>query len=265
LAALSFLTVLPATRNRIPTPREISNSRAYYPAVGLLFGLLLIGLERGCREVFPIHLTAAVLLVALIAGTRGLHLDGLMDVCDGLFGGYTRERRLEIMRDPRVGAFGIAGAAALLLLKYGALVSLLSLSQAGARSSDLKWPLLLFPMLSRWSMVVVLGAFPYARSRGLASPFHSPFHQGGAKWATSAAAAAAAVASVLLGGTGGAAIFAGVSVLAWLVGRAMAGMLGGLTGDTYGAINEIAEVAVLMAAVAALPHGWIAPLALLSF
>ena len=256
MVALSFLTVLPATRNRIPTPREISNSRAYYPAVGLLFGLLLIGLERGCREVFPIYLTAAVLLVALIAGTRGLHLDGLMDVCDGLFGGYTRERRLEIMRDSRVGAFGVAGAAGVLLLKYGALVSLLSLSQPGAGSPDLKWPLLLFPMLSRWSMVVVLSAFPYARSRGLASPFH----QGGAKWATSAAAAAAVVASVLLGGTGGAAIFAGVSVLAWLVGRAMSGMLGGLTGDTYGAANELAEAAVLMAAVAALPHGWIEPL-----
>jgi adenosylcobinamide-GDP ribazoletransferase len=261
LVALSFLTVLPATLNRIPTPREISNSRAYYPAVGLLFGLLLIGLERGCREVFPTYLTAALLLLALIAGTRGLHLDGLMDVCDGLFGGYTKERRLEIMRDSRVGAFGIAGAAAVLLLKYGALVSLLSLSQPGARPVDLKWPLLLFPMLSRWSMVVVLAAFPYARSRGLASPFH----QGGAKWATSAAAAAAAVASVLLGGTGGAAIFAGVSVLAWLVGRAMSGMLGGLTGDTYGATNELAEAAVLMAAVAALPHGWIEPLPLLSF
>jgi adenosylcobinamide-GDP ribazoletransferase len=261
LVALSFLTVLPATLKRIPTPREISNSRAYYPVVGLLFGLLLIGLERGCREVFPIYLTAAVLLVALIAGTRGLHLDGLMDVCDGLFGGDTRERRLEIMRDPRVGAFGMAGAAAVLLLKYGALVSLLSLSQVGSRSVDLKWPLLLFPMLSRWSMVIVLAAFPYARSRGLASPFH----QGSAKWATSAAAAAAAVASVLLGGTGGAAIFAGVSLLAWLAGRAMAGMLGGLTGDTYGAINELAEAAVLMAAVAALPHGWIEPLPLLSF
>ena len=260
MVALSFLTVLPASLNRIPTPREISNSRAYYPVVGLLLGLLLIGLERGCREVFPIILTAAVLLVALIVGTRGLHLDGLMDVCDGLFGGYTRERRLEIMRDPRVGAFGMAGAASVLLLKYSALVSLLFLSQPGAESSDLKWPLLLFPMLSRWSMVVVLAAFPYARSQGLASPFH----QGGAKWATSAAAASAAVAAVLLGGTGGAAIFAGVSVLAWLLGRAMAGMLGGLTGDTYGATNELAEVAVLMAAVAALPHGWIEPLPLLS-
>lgn len=261
MVALSFLTVLPATRNRIPTPREISNSRAYYPAVGLLFGLLLIGLERGCREVFPISLTAAVLLVALIVATRGLHLDGLMDVCDGLFGGYTRERRLEIMRDSRVGAFGVAGAAGVLLLKYGALLSLLYVSQPGAGSSALKWPLLLFPMLSRWSMVVALAAFPYVRSQGLASPFH----QGSAKWATSAAAASAAVASVLLGGAGGAAIFAGVSVLAWLMGRAMAGMLGGLTGDTYGATNELAEAAVLMAAVAALPHGWVEPLPLLSF
>jgi adenosylcobinamide-GDP ribazoletransferase len=90
--------------------------------VGLLVGLLMLGLERGVREIFPVYLTAAMLVVALVIVTRGLHQDGLMDTCDGLFGGFSRERRLEIMRDSQVGAFGMAGAACLLLLKYGALV-----------------------------------------------------------------------------------------------------------------------------------------------
>ena len=251
LAALSFLTVIPATWNRSPTQREISNSRAFYPAVGLLLGLMLLGLERGCREVFPDYLSAAVLLVALVASTRALHLDGLMDTCDGLFGGFTPERRLEIMRDSRVGAFGVAGAAGLLLLKYGALVSLLWLNQPG-----MEWSLLLFPMLSRWSMVVALGAFPYVRAQGLGSPFH----QGGVRWPTAVAAAEAAISAILLGGIGGAGMLAGASVLAWLLGWAMAGRLGGLTGDTYGAINEVVEVLVLVAAVALLPHGWVEPL-----
>ena len=256
LAAVSFLTVIPATGSHRPTQRAISDSRAFYPAVGLLLGLLLLGLERGAREVFPIYLTAAVLLVALLVATRGLHLDGLMDSCDGLFGGFTRERRLEIMRDSQVGAFGIAGAGAVLLLKYGALVSLITLPEPGSGASDLKWLLLLFPMLSRWSMVLVLVAFPYVRSQGLGSPFH----QGGAWWPTAGAAVTAVAGAVLLGGIGGAGLLAGVSVLAWLLGWVMAGRLGGLTGDTYGATNELTEVLVLVAAVAMLSHGWVEPL-----
>ncbi len=251
LAALSFLTVVPATGNRRPTPQQISNSRIFYPAVGLLLGLMLLGLERGCGEVFPDFLSAAVLVVSLVIVTRGLHLDGLMDTCDGLFGGFDPERRLEIMGDSRVGAFGVAGAVSALLLKYGALVGLLSLNHPGK-----EWALLLFPMLSRWSMVVALSAFPYARREGLGSPFH---RSNGYPQAAAAAVTAAA-AALLLGGIGGGGMLVGVSALAWLLGWAMAGRLGGLTGDTYGAINEIAEAAALLAAAAMLPHGWIEPL-----
>lgn len=74
------------------------------------------------------------------------------------------------------------------------------------------------------------------------------------------AAGTAVVSAIALGGFGGAGMLAGVSVLAWLLGRYMAGTLGGLTGDTYGAVNEVAEAAALMTAVALLPHGWIEPL-----
>ena len=244
--------MIPSTWGRDPSSQqEISDSRAYFPVVGLLIGLLLLGSERGGREIFPVYLTAAVLVVALVIVTRGLHLDGLMDTCDGLFGGFGRERRLEIMRDSKVGAFGIAGAGCLLLLKYGALVSLLTLPEPGRQVS-----LLLFPMLSRWSMVLALGAFPYVRSEGLGSPFH----QGGARSAAVVAAATAVGSAIILGAFGGAGMLVAVSALAWLTGRYMAGMLGGLTGDTYGAINELAEAVALIAAVALVPHGWIEPL-----
>jgi adenosylcobinamide-GDP ribazoletransferase len=250
MVALSFLTVCPAVRGRAPTQREISNSRAWYPVAGLLLGLLLVGVQAGASVVFPAYLTAALLVAFLVAVTRGLHLDGFMDVCDGLFGGYTPERRLDIMRDSHVGSFAVAGAATLLLLKYGALLSLLVSPQGGALVA-----LLLFPMLSRWGMVVALGAFPYVRREGLGSPFH----EGSARWATLLAATVAVAAVVLLGGIGGAAMLAGVSALAWCLGWAMSRMLGGLTGDTYGAINELAEVAILMAAVAMLPYSWLGP------
>jgi adenosylcobinamide-GDP ribazoletransferase len=219
--------------------------------VGLLLGLLLVGIEIGASGIFPVPLTAALLLVALGTVTRGLHLDGFMDVCDGLFGGYTAERRLEIMRDSHVGAFAVVGAVSLLILKYGALVSLLWLDTPGKA-----WVLLLIPLLSRWSMVVQIGLFHYVRREGLGSPLH----QGSAKLATSFAAVTAIAASVMLGGIGGIGLLAGLTILAWLLAWGMSKMLGGLTGDTYGATNEIIEVAGLVASVALLPHGWIEPL-----
>ena len=251
LVALSFLTVFPSTLSKSPTTGEISASRAFFPLVGLLLGLLLFGLERAASLVFPPFLTAALLIVVPAVVTRGLHLDGFMDVCDGLFGGYTPERRLEIMRDSHVGSFAVAGAIGLLLLKYGALASLLTLVAPGR-----EWVLLLFPVLSRWSMVVALSAFPYVRTQGLGSPYH----RGSARMATAGAAITVVGIALLAGGPGGAVMLAVASALAWLLGWGMARMLGGLTGDTYGAINEITEVVSLVAAVALLPYGLIEPL-----
>ena len=271
LAALTFLTLVPAGGSRMFTQREISVSRGFYPLVGLLIGVLLVALERGASALFaqppagyavlsagsPFtagHVTAAVLLLALLVISRGLHFDGFTDVCDGLFGGYTRERRLEIMRDSHVGSFAVAGGTALLILKYGALLSLLSNSGAGK-----SWALLLFPMLSRWSMVILLQAFPYVREAGLGSPFHG---EDGKPWIAAGFALLVTTGfSIAFGGIGGAAIMIGVSLLAALVGWTMTRILGGLTGDIYGATNEVIEAMVLVAAVAMLPHGLLRPLA----
>ena len=232
-------------------PRNISHSRAFYPAIGLMSGLVLVGVEEGSSRVFSEPLTAAFLVAVMIVVTRGLHLDGLMDVFDGVFGGFTPERRLEIMRDSRVGAFGVIGAIAVLLLKYGALVSLLMLPQPGK-----EWALFLFPTLSRWTMVVLLGAFPYVRTQGLGSPFHGT----GIKIATTIAGISALAASVLLGGFAGLGLFFGVTVVAWLMGWAIAKTLGGLTGDAYGATNEIIETVVLIVATALATQEWLEPL-----
>ena len=271
LAALTFLTLAPACGSRMFTQREISVSRGFYPLVGLLVGLLLVGLERGASELFsppltataPLTaaapfsaapLTAAVLLLALLVVTRGLHFDGFMDVCDGLFGAYTRERRLEIMRDPHVGSFAVAGGTALLILKYGALLSLISIPGSGKLAA-----LLLFPMLSRWSMVILLQFFPYVRAVGLGSPFHENTSK---PWiAAGFALLVTAAASIAFGGIGGAGLIVGASLLAALVGWTMTRILGGLTGDIYGATNEVVEAMVLIAAVAMLPHGLLRPLA----
>ena len=159
--------------------------------------------ELGASRIFPPPLTAALLVVLLLLLTRGLHIDGLMDVCDGLFGGTTPERRMEIMRDSRVGAFAVAGAVGVLLLKYGALVSLTSLASPGKEMA-----LLLFPAISRWTMVAALAAFPYARNHGLGSPFH----QGTVFPATVLAALVATLIAILFGGIAGAGILIGATL-----------------------------------------------------
>ena len=133
-----------------------------------MIGLLLVGVEEGSSRLFSAPMTAAFLVTTVVIVTRALHLDGLMDVCDGMFGGFTPERRLEIMKDSRVGAFGVVGGIIVLLLKYAALLSLLTIAEPGK-----EWALLIFPAISRWTMVVLLGSFPYVRSQGLGSPFHS--------------------------------------------------------------------------------------------
>ena len=219
--------------------------------MGLLLGLTLVGLEEACSRVFPIYLTGGVLVVTLVVVTRGLHLDGLMDVCDGLFGGYTRERRLEIMRDSHVGAFAVAGALSVLLLKYGAILSLLSLTESGK-----VWALLLFPCLSRWAMVLQLSAFTYVRPQGLGSAFS----HGSAFVPTVVAGATAIAASAVLGSGGGLILFALATAVAWTMGRVISSLLGGLTGDVYGATNEVVEVITLGTVVALIPHDLVTPL-----
>ena len=248
---MTFLTIFPVSRDLKRGPQDISNSRAFYPAVGLLMGLFLVGIEEGSSRLFTEPVIAAFLVATLVIVTRALHLDGLMDVCDGVFGGFNPERRLEIMRDSRVGAFGVAGGITVLLLKYGALTALLGLPGPGK-----EWALLLFPVLSRWTMVVLLGVFPYVRTQGLGSPFHG----GGVKVATLVAGLSALAASFLLWGFAGLGLFFGAVAVAWLVGYAMAEALGGLTGDTYGATNEIIETTVIIAATALVSQEWLEPL-----
>jgi len=248
---VTFLTIFPLARNLNWEPSDVSNSRAFYPAVGLLMGLLLVGIEEGSSQLFSPPMTAAFLVAAMVIITRALHLDGLMDICDGVFGGFTPERRLEIMKDSRVGAFGVAGGVMVLLLKYAAFVTLLTIPEPGK-----VWALLLFPAISRWTMVVLLGAFPYVRTHGLGSPFHGS----GTKVSTAIAGISILSAAILLGGFAGLGLLFGAMVMAWIMGLGMAKSLGGLTGDAYGATNEIIEMIVIIVATALAAQEWLEPL-----
>ena len=240
-AAIGFLTILPVSPRDAAAPPDaagaLARAPAWFPAVGLLLGAMLAFLDLALRALhLPVLLNSALLLATLAALTRALHLDGFMDTCDALLGGFDRERRLAILRDPHVGAFAVVGVVCLLLVKLAALTAL----PGGYRTGVL----ILFPCLSRAAMVLAMEWFPYVRHEGLGTPFVR--HDGRRPRAGLLLAAAAALA---LTGLPGLALAALAAAVAWSVGAGATRLLGGVTGDIYGAVNEIAEVAVLGLAV----------------
>ncbi len=228
--ALSFLTIF-----RLPVSGEISpldSGRCYaaFPVVGLLIGLMTSLMVRLLQPVMPPFLLAAWACAFMTLITRGFHLDGLADLADGLGGGYTPARRLEIMKDSATGAFGSIALVLAILLKASAIYSLIM-----AKS----WlALAIVPALSRFAIVLSAYKSSCARTGGLAKSSIECMTRG-----TVLAAALSSVAFTLilvpklapaLLGTAAASAL----LLRWLAHRS----LGGVTGDVFGAVNEIAEV-----------------------
>jgi len=234
LAALSFLTVIPLPRRREVSPEQVGRSIGYFPVVGIIIGLILAGLYWLLRLVLPSAVVSGLLLVCLVVLTGGLHLDGFVDTCDGIAGHKTPEARHQVMRDSRAGAFGIVGVCCLLIVKY---VSLNSVPD-----SLMMMTLVLMPVVSRWAMVYAVFAYPYARPSGLGKVFK----QAASRRRLAIATLVALAVAIPWFRLAGLVIMLGV----WVIVVAMAAYLkrkfSGLTGDTYGAINEVAEVSVLI-------------------
>jgi adenosylcobinamide-GDP ribazoletransferase len=260
-AAFQFLTRLPVPVSLQYDDALFRRSVVFYPLVGAVLGLLLslagmllqgkllpAGLFSGVGS----GVEAALLLVLWVAMTGALHLDGLMDTADGIFSHRPREQMLEIMKDSRVGAMGVVTCVLLMLCKWTLLQQLLMLPTG-------VWicVLPLAAIWSRWFMVVAIACWPYAREgqsgqRGLGAFFrgiglkHLLFHTVGA-----------VIFSVLLSGwyeptiisRHGLAVvgtaFVGTLVVGTGMSMCLSRKLGGLTGDTYGAMNEVLETVLL--------------------
>ncbi len=234
LLALKFLTTLPIPLRGDPT-KAMGRAVAFYPLVGAVLGMLLAGADRLLGLAFPPLLRAALVLALWVGLTGALHLDGFLDCCDGLLASCAPERRLEILRDTHVGAFAVVGAVVLLLVKYAALASLSEPWRLGALAG--------VPVLSRWAMAYAVMRYPYARPSGLGG-----LAKQGAGWRELAVAsvAALAVAMAAWGWLGLAALPLTWAFTALLARWIMARIPGGLTGDAYGAINELVEAAWLV-------------------
>jgi adenosylcobinamide-GDP ribazoletransferase len=231
-AALQLLTIFPTPLQHKVTTATSGQSLPYFPLVGLILGAILLSLYYSLSLILPIAVVAALLIIALVILTGAHHIDGFIDTCDGVFTSKPKKERLAIMSDTRVGAFGIVGIILLLLLKYA---SLFSLSMIGPA-------LLLMPTLSRWTMVSIIFTFPYAKKSGMGLSFKL-----GATWQRLAVATAIAlVMVVVLLKWWGLVLMAILWLIAFGISSYFNSRLSGLTGDNYGAINELSEVIVLL-------------------
>jgi adenosylcobinamide-GDP ribazoletransferase len=202
--------------------------------VSALSGTLALGLG------LPPALTAGLILAAQVALTGALHEDGLADSADGLWGGHDRARRLEIMKDSRIGSYGVLALGLSLILRWAALSALLS-------AGWLFGPLIASAALSRAPMTVLAAALPNARGHGLSSHVGQP----GQDTATLAVASAAGIALLAVGWSLLAPVL-WVALVSIAVAAIAKAKLGGQTGDILGASQQLAEIAALAAFAALL-------------
>jgi len=247
--ALQFLTRIPVRLKDNPTEKQITLSQLYYPLVGLLIGALLILLAWVLQWVLqdvPTMLSTAIILTGWVLISGGLHLDGLADSADAWAGGLgDRDKTLAIMKDPACGPAGVVSIVLLLLLKFAALHALL---EAAASTSFPSLPLLVIliaPMLARTIPSLLFLTTPYVRQNGLGSALVTTLPRRGLIFVITVV-----VASVLLlaGSLGLWLVLTVVFVFA-LARRLMIHRIGGVTGDTAGAVIEITEMSVLVCAL----------------
>jgi adenosylcobinamide-GDP ribazoletransferase len=234
---MQFLTGIPVPLKRELSAEQLGKSTAFFPLVGLLLGGILAGLNWVFNLFLPAQVVNILLMVALVALTGAMHLDGFADTVDGMAGHKPVEKRWEVMHDSRTGAFGVVGIALLLITQYVTLNSIpVNLMTAA---------LLFMPVVSRWAMVYAIFFFKYARPQGLGTAYKNATQWPQIITATVLTLAIAGGLYPLLHWTGFI-VFGGVLIVATILGFYFRYKFAGQTGDTYGATNEVAEVMALL-------------------
>ncbi len=235
LRALSFLTILPVGQASLPEVKELARSMAFFPLAGLVIGLLLAIGYYLLSLILPKPITLWLTIGLLTLLTRGLHLDGFADTIDGLAAGGPKEKILEVMRDSRIGAFGVIALILLIGAKY------LALDQIA--NPFIHYSLILMAVMGRNSMVLVCYRSPYARSgEGLAKPFAENL----TAWEMTFSLASAFGLGLLFMGVKGVFVFLGTGLLSLGYRFFFLKKLGGVTGDILGAANELTELLCLL-------------------
>jgi adenosylcobinamide-GDP ribazoletransferase len=247
LGAVSFLTRVPVGGGE-RRPEELAGFVPWFPVVGAGVGLAVAGIYAASRMLLPPLPAATVAVVAGICLTGAFHEDGLGDTADAFAGGWDRDSTVRILKDPRLGTFGVLAVAASLLLRVGAVAAL----APGAALAALPAA----HALSRAAAVATMTALPAAGETGLGASYALALSR---PRALAGAAAGLAIAVLLLGVT---ALWAAAAaaVAAAVTGRLAVRRIGGVTGDVLGAVQQLGEMLTLLAAVAAAAAGrWESP------
>jgi len=254
--ATQFLTRLPTPAFRAFQADWLPQSARYFPAVGAVVGAISVGVWCLAARWLPAPVAVGLMLATSLLVTGAFHEDGFADSCDGFGGGETPDRVLAIMKDSRIGAFGAIGIFVMLGLKWSVLVSMpapaFTLVVVSAH------------VLSRWCACGLIWALPYVRIEADAKAKPLANTLSGRGWAVSGLVGCLAVAPFAMY-TGGLArvhesavlIVSGIAALLTTFSTAayVRRRIGGYTGDCLGAVQQLAELAFLLAALAVLaPH-----------
>lgn len=235
LGAVQFLTRVPVRTRSAP---DLTRSVPWFPVVGALLGLGLGAAFVGLAELVPVTVAAAVVVLLGVLVTGAFHEDGLADVADAFAGGWDREQRLRILKDPLHGSYGVAAMTGSIVLR---IVCLASLTPAAGLAG-----LVAAHALGRGAAVGAMAVLPTASQRGLGADYVRALRPGAAIAGVSVAVAAAAVAT----GWWVAPLVIAAAVAALVVGLLSLRKVGGVTGDVLGAVEQVAECLVLVTVTA---------------
>ncbi|MGI6066037.1 MAG: adenosylcobinamide-GDP ribazoletransferase [Bacillota bacterium] len=232
--AITFLSRIPLKINFTYDEKDMARTSRYFPLVGLMIGLsVAIALFAFGWINQQLGAVAAILTGVILTG--GLHFDGFLDTVDGIFSARDREKMLEIMKDSRVGAHGVTAAISFFLLKFVSYQMVLE-------SLKTFWVIPMAFIISRWILVFAILYFPGARKQGLGQIFIKHRRRWDFPLATFFVICPILVLNQWL-----TLIPLGLTILiCWLVCRSLVKILGGLTGDTYGALAEISETLFIL-------------------
>lgn len=228
--SISFLTCFPLSAKEI-SEQHIAKSVCFFSMVGFLIGAFLAGVQYAGKFLSLTNTVSSVLIVAAwLIVTRGLHFDGLTDIADGFWGGNTPEQRLHIMKDSRIGAFGMAAGT---LLIVGKIIFISDIAP-----KDLVPALLFIPAIARVTPSIISLLAPHSAQEGL-----------GAIFVKNAKVITLVIASLsflipsyfILTLTQIFAISAGALLVSIILVHAAHQKIGGVNGDVFGAAIEITE------------------------
>ena len=242
--ACQMLTRFPAARGVDYAPELDAAALRYYPAVGILVGLAGGAVFAAAYGLFGPFSAAVLALAATALLTGAMHEDGLADTADGIGGGRTAERALEIMRDSRIGVYGV--------LALGLVLAVRVFAVAGVSPWTGLALLIAAHGLSRWSVVVTIATANYVRASGVASPVAGPVSREAHLIAGATALACLALIGLAVSPSAALGVLIGLACGHLAIRAFFQPKLKGYTGDTLGATQQVSEVGAYLGLLACL-------------